>query len=126
MLKILRFSSSSTEITRCILSKYSVAVTRLNKLQSKVGNGGVIETLEFTVGDEIWDMAVWDRPSSIHLWSTCACFLNLFHSEEEYSLGNIIEAGGSLMFRSRLMMGCGFLSSARPCRAWNASCEKCP
>src|SRR3972149_7176185 len=46
VLMILRFSSSSTEIMRCILSKCSVAVTRLNKLQAKVGNRGVIETLE--------------------------------------------------------------------------------
>jgi len=43
---------------RCILSKYSDGVGRLNKLQAKVGNGGVIETLEVTVGDETWELAV--------------------------------------------------------------------
>ena len=58
VLMILRFSSSSTEIMRCILSKYSDGVGRLNKLQAKVGNGGVIETLEVTVGDETWELAV--------------------------------------------------------------------
>jgi hypothetical protein len=54
---------------RCILSKYSDGVGRLNKLQAKVGNGGVIETLEFTVGDESWELAVWGRPWSVHLWA---------------------------------------------------------
>ena len=58
VLMILRFSSSNTEIMRCILSKYSDGVGRLNKLQAKVGNGGVIETLEVTVGDETWELAV--------------------------------------------------------------------